>query len=308
MPTKSQAPALFRGRRMRVTRVNATGRPIIGDNNAAVSKGMAVVSYTTLTEEGEAISSTNANGETCLNEPGTPSFNGFGVEVEFCRVDFSLFELMTGQKVVLNSEGRIVGITESTKIDLTAVNLALEVWTGANVSGTLSETAAASLGYVLTPFLGGGVVGDISIENAGINFTITGMTTKNGSNWGAGPYAVELVDGVAAPLFEPIVPDDHRRILYTEVAPPPAVDGYIPVLDPTDPELTGITATPTGLSVDIDPLPAGTDPVLYDFGDGEWDYAETGSYTHVYPAAGTYTITGTRGASTVTTDVTVAAV
>ena len=54
-------------------------------------------------------------------------------------------------------------------------------------------------------------------------------------------------------------------------------------------------------------MPTGTDPITYDFGDGQWDYAATGGYTHVYDAAGTYTITGTRGISTFSKAVTVTA-
>jgi len=43
----------------------------------------------------------------------------------------------------------------------------------------------------------------------------------------------------------------------------------------------------------------------YDFGDGSWDTAFTGSYTHTYERAGTYTVTGYRGRTSATTTVTV---
>jgi PKD repeat protein len=84
-------------------------------------------------------------------------------------------------------------------------------------------------------------------------------------------------------------------------------EGSIPLLDIADPALTDFTATPTGLSVEFVPVPAGTDPVWYEFGDGEWDLAETGSYTHVYEAAGTYEVVARRGGSRVTETVTVTA-
>lgn len=70
--------------------------------------------------------------------------------------------------------------------------------------------------------------------------------------------------------------------------------------------MTDLTATPTGLSVALAPVPVGTDPMWYDFGDGQWDYAATGSYTHEYDAAGTYVVTGYRGTSSVTESVVVA--
>lgn len=303
---KSKSSSLIRGKRMRATRVNAAGQPLIGDNNSAVSRGFITVGYTTNIEEGEGISQPNANGEVCVSEPGTPSFNGFGVEAEFCDVDFAMFELITGQEVVLDENGVIVGMTESTDIVLSDVNFALEVWTGASAKTAASAGSQGTFGYILTPFLSGGVVSDISIENAAITFTLTGMATKNGSGWAAGPYAVELVGGTPQELRTPLKVNDHRRIMIVEVAPPSDYSGYLPVLDPNDPALTAITATATGLSVSIAPTPTGQ-PVFYDLGDGNWDYAETGSYTHVYDAAGTYTITGTSGGATVTTSVTVTA-
>lgn len=302
---QSKRVSYLRGRRLRATIVDANGRPIYGDNGAVVTKGYVNVSYTTNVEEGESITLPNAGGETCIFEPATPTFNGFGVEAEFCEVDFALFEILTGQEVVLDADGRAIGITESTDVDLTAVNFALEVWLGATTTDTAATGSQGQFGYILTPFLGGGVVGDITVENAAITFTVTGMSTKNGSGWGAGPYAVELVGGAAAPLSTALKANDHRRIMTVEVAPPAVYSGAIPVLDPTDADITDLTATVTGLSVAYAPVPAGTDPVFYDFGDGTFDYAATGSYTKVYDAAGTYTVKASRGDSTHTETVTV---
>lgn len=306
---RSQNVSYMRGRRIRATRVDAAGRAVFGDSNAVVTKGFVTLTYTTNTEEGEAIAVTNAAGEVCVSDPATPTFNGFGVEAEFCNVDFALFNLLTGQDLVLKDDGTIIGLEETTDVDLLAVNFALELWTGAQVAdATPSVGSQGWYGYVLTPFLSGGVIGDLEVTNGAVTFTVTGMATRNANTWGSGPYAVELVAGAPAVLSTPLKPNAHRRIMNVEVAPPAIYGGSVPVLDPTDAALTGITATPTGLSVSISPTPAGTDPVWYDFGDGEWDYAETGSYTHVYDAAGQYTITGRRGSSVATTTVTVAAV
>lgn len=306
---KGKRVSYLRGRRLRITELDTAGRPLFGDSSVVTTKGYVSVAYTTVTEEGEAITQANANGDTCVNEPAAPSFNGFGVEAVFCDVDFAAFEKLTGQPVVLNPDtGGIVGLDETTDVDLSAVNFALEVWTKASTSEALSEGSQGYFGYMLTPFLGGGIIGDVTVENAAINFTVTGMQTKNGSGWGAGPYPVELVAGAPALLSTPLPANSHRRIMHVEVAPPEDYAGSTPLLNPADPELTSITATPTGLSVDLEPMPAGPEPVWYDFGDGQWDYAETGSYTHVYDAAGTYTVTGRRGLSEITTEVTVATV
>lgn len=293
--TKAKKASLLRGRLMRATMLDRSGRPIYGDSSVVTTEGFITASMTTSTEEGEAITVTKANGNICVSEPGAPSFSGFGAEIEFCDVDFALFEILTGQPVVLDAYGVIIGITETTSVDLTGVNFALELWLGAvgNTSGP-SANADGQWGYMLMPFVGGGVIGDVSVANAAISFTVTGMKTKDGGRWGAGPHNVELVAGVPAPLSTPMGPKDHRRTQFVEVAPPEVFVGATPLLDPSTPAVTSIAIVATGLSAKITPTPAGG-PMWYTFGDGEWDYSETGAYTHEYKAAGTYTVVGHRG-------------
>jgi hypothetical protein len=299
---------LFKSKRMRATLVDQAGRPVYGPESVVVTSGQITTSFTSNVEEGEAISQPNGNGDTCLNIPATPTYTGETVEATFCKVDFALFELLTGSPVVRNDDGTIVGIKKNTKIDLSKVNFALELWTGAQVDSTPRAGAEGAWGYFLAPFLQGGTLGDITVENAAITFTVTGMQTKNGNAWGRGPYKVDLVGGVAAPLNEALDFSDHLQIISVEIAPPSdALSGFQALLDPSAPALTDITVTGAGLSKTFAPTPAGTDPVEYDFGNGEWDYAETGSYTYEYPAAGTYTVTARRGSSTVTKSVTVTA-
>lgn len=304
---QSQRVSFLRGKRMRATLLNAAGQPLVGESSVVTTKGFITLTMTSNTEEGEAINVVNAGGESCVTEAATPTWNGVSVEAEFCDVDFALFEILTGQEVVLDADGRAIGITESTDIDMTNVKFALELWLGASSSAAPSVGSQGRYGYVLLPHLAGGVIGDVTVENAAITFTISGMGTRNGAAWGAGPHKVELVGGVPSVLSTPIKANDHRRIMQVEVAPPAVYEGATPLLDSTDPAVTSLTTTNTGLSVAITPVPAGTDPMFYDFGDGEWDYSANGSYTHVYDAAGTYTIIGKRGSSTVTKSVTVTA-
>ena len=72
--------------------------------------------------------------------------------------------------------------------------------------------------------------------------------------------------------------------------------GARPVLNPTLPELTAVTATEDatdteGMTADFTVTPVSTGPVWYDFGDGGWDYvAVPGEASHEYAEAGTYTV------------------
>lgn len=300
--------SLYKSKRMRATRLDVSGRPLYGPESVVITRGQISTAFTSNVEEGEAISQPNGNGDSCLNVPATNSFTGFSVESTFCNVDFALFEMLTGNPVVLNDDGTIVGIDEGTDVDLSGVNFALELWTGAQVSDALRPGAEGEWGYIVAPFLSGGTLGDITVENAAITFTVTGMQTKNGAAWGSGPYNVDLVGGVAAPLFKPLTSKKHRRITVVEIAPPEDVPGFTALLDLADPAITSVTATVTGSTVNLAPMPAGTDPVEYDFGNGEWDYAETGSYDYTYPEPGQYTVTARRGGSTATAQVTIPAV
>lgn len=292
--------SFLRGKRMRATLLNGAAQPLVGDSSVVTTKGFITLTMTSNTEEGEAVNVVNAGGETCISEAPVPTWTGVAVEAEFCDVDFSLFEILTGQEVVLDADGVAVGITESTDVDMAAVKFALEMWMGASTTAAPATGSEGFYGYVLLPHLSGGVIGDVSLANGAITFTITGMQTKNGSAWGAGPHKVELVGGVPAVLSTPMKANDHRRIQIVEVAPPTVYSGATPLLDSTDPAVTSVTMTKTGLSVAFAPVPAGTDPMFYDFGDGSWDYTANGSYTHVYAANGTYTVIAKRGSSSVT--------
>lgn len=298
MGSKSVKTSILRGKRMRATRLSTSGAVVYGDRNSAVTEGFVSVAFTTNVEEVEAITMTNANGKNCVAEPATQNFTGYSLEQVFCNVDFGLFELITGQELVLDENGEPYGITESTEIKLEDVNWALEIWTGATVGN----------GYILVPRISGGIISDITVENAGINFTITGAATKGGNAWGKGPYKVETVAGVPSVLRTAMKANDHRRILAgaTILNPPAEYPGTIPVLDPADPVITAVDAVVTGQTAALTPTPAGTDPVFYDFGDGEFDYAETGSYSHEYETSGTYTVSATRGGVTVSETVEIA--
>lgn len=182
--------SLVKGRRIRVTRLDGCGRPIYGDDSQVVTKGFITVAYTANTTETDEINVPNASGEVCIYEPSVTSLVGYGVEITFCQVDPELLALVTGQNVVLAADGStVVGFDVDTKIGLDNSNFALELWAG-SPAGDACSTAGAqgSFGYILLPFVSGGILGDFTVENAAVTFTVTGANTKEGNAWGVGPY------------------------------------------------------------------------------------------------------------------------
>lgn len=304
----TRCASLVRGRMMRVTRLDGCGRPIYGPDSVVTSKGFVTVTYTANIDDGEEVNLPNATGERCVYEPAVPTFLGYTVEVEFCQVDPDMFAMMTGQETVTDAFGDVIGFTMDTAISTLDTAFALEVWSGSPAtSGCATDGGTGNFGYILLPFLQGGVLGDFTIENDAITFTITNAATRDGAGWGVGPYDVVLDAALEpSPLLDPLTPTKHLLLLITQVAPPEAECGARPLLDPENDPLTDVTATPTLLEVEFDPDPASSDPWWIDFGDGTWDYSADGTaITHTYEEAGTYTFIAYRNDSTVTDDVTV---
>ena len=212
--------SLVRGRAMRATRLNGCGNPVLGPTSVVATEGFISVAMTANTEAGEAISITNAAGKVCISDTPIPKFVNYSIEINFCGVDPDLVTLLTGQPVVLDASGEAVGFRQNSKIDVDLVGFSLELWAG--LAGSVcDETGDPEYGYMLLPFVKGGVLGNFTVENGAINFTLTGAQTRDGSGWGVGPHDVVKDDlGADSPLLEPIDDGDHLHVQVTPVAPP----------------------------------------------------------------------------------------
>ena len=243
---------LVRGRTMRVTKTDGCCAPAYGPDNQVVTDGFVSVALTANITDAEEITVVNANGKTCVRDPGCPEFNGYGVEIVFCEVSPCLFSLVTGQPVVLDAAGNIVGFRMNSSISVCDTGFALEVWMG--VPGVACAGDAGAYGYLLLPCLQGGVIGDFTIENAAITFTIQGANTKEGNGWGVGPYKVVgdgsgTAGGPAQALPMPLDPDDHLYAVFTTIPPPEPTGGCVELLPPDAEAITaditlGLTGAP----------------------------------------------------------------
>jgi hypothetical protein len=211
---------------MRVTRLDGCGRVALGPDSTLATEGFISVGLTANTEEGETISVTNAAGKICILDEPAPEFTGYTVEVAFCGVDPELFSMMTGQPVVLNAAGdEAVGFGVDSDVNVNDSGFALELWSTVPVAAC-DESGESSYGYFLIPFLKGGTLGDVTVENAAINFNLSGASTKDGNEWGVGPYdVVRGAAGDAGPLNEAISQKRHLHLEVTTV-PPPTLDDY----------------------------------------------------------------------------------
>jgi hypothetical protein len=243
---------LVRGRTMRVTAVDGCCAPRYGDDATVVTDGFVSVALTANINEAEEILVTNANGQTCVRDPGCAEFQGYSVEITFCEVSPCLFSIVTGQPVVLDANGNVAGFRMNSSVSVCDAGFALEVWMG--VPGVACAGEGGAFGYLLLPCLQGGVIGDFTIENAAITFTVTGASTKDGNGWGTGPYDVVAdTDGVtAAKLPDALDVDDHLYAVFTTIEPPAETDGCVALVAP---DATGAFAGSPGSW-----SPSGSDP------------------------------------------------
>lgn len=196
MPRPTRRPSLVRGRVARVTRLDGCGRFIYGEYNQAVTDGIITVAFTSNTNSTDEISVVKMDGKRCIYEPSLPELSGYSIDVTFCAVEPEIFEIITGQTLVFDAFGRTVGIEMDTKIKLDDKGFGFELWAGSgNTDACEDEEADGEFGYVLLPRLQGGVLGDFSVENGAVNFVITGAATRDGNQWGRGPYAVDRAVG-----------------------------------------------------------------------------------------------------------------
>lgn len=211
-----------RGKRLRVTTLDTCGNVPTGgtENSWLATNGFISVNLTSEVEDGVEIIQRRADGALCVNEQGPGSFKRFNFEAVFCGVNPSLLAMMSNAEGYEDYAGDVSGFTvregELTK------NFSFELWTGLTGQACAPGADEAS-GYLLLPFVGAGVLSDITVdsENA-INFGITGAFTRGGNAWGVGPYDVLMdEDSEAAPLPTALDPLDHLLMMDTALAPPP---------------------------------------------------------------------------------------
>ncbi|WP_457455651.1 hypothetical protein [Streptomyces sp. TE5632] len=215
---------------VRITRVDACGRPVCGDDNAFVFDCLASISTNPNVEEGEDVTYKAANGRQCGYRRGCSSLNGYDVEINFFSVSPEFLEITTGNPVVYDYAGNPIGYDDCS-LQCNS-GFALEFW-----AEVLNTDACAADGqgegawiYFLLPWVTNGMLGDLEVGSEAVELQMTGAT-RAGGGWGTGPYDVMAQDAAntAGPLLTPLGPTCHRRMFVTTVQPPEPTCEYVPV-------------------------------------------------------------------------------
>jgi hypothetical protein len=208
---------IVRGKVMRVTALDDCGAPFETSPPAcevAVTAGIISVAMTANVEAGEEIRDRNWAGDLCVVDRSPDLFIRWDLEWTFCQIDPAVASLLTGAALEMDGT-EAVGFR--TREGATLQNVAVELWTGTTpvVCGPGSDPV---VGYTLLPFVSGGRIGDMTIQNGRADFVVSGAGTKSGAGWGVGPY--DVIGDPAGPLDVAIQSDEHHLLRTTTVPPP----------------------------------------------------------------------------------------
>lgn len=217
---------VVRGKRIRVTKLGPCGvPPDYGESCAfVVSKGFVTATISAEVEAGEELTQFTADGELCVNSQSKHNFKRWTVSLELCEVDPELISLLTKVTLETDEGGDVVGYRSvQGKIEN---EFAFELWSG--IDDQACEDGE-EFGYFLLPWVAGGTLGDIEIENGVTTFEINNAFTQGGGAWGVGPYdVVPDASGDPAPLGVEIQSGEHHVQRLTTIAPPEPTDGCQP--------------------------------------------------------------------------------
>lgn len=199
----------------RFVRLDECGGIVVGEASMLTTKGYISVAATAQIETGEEFIQRNACGELCLNEKDDDQFKRYDLEMQFCQVDPELLELISGARILVDSEGVSRGFAhgESAGVE----NFSLELWT--KVSGGGCEGDPEWYWFAF-PWVSNGVLTDVTFENGPLTLTVTGSTRGAGAAWGRG-----IGPNFILPEGETAMSTDHLLAYLTTVQPPAAVCG-----------------------------------------------------------------------------------
>jgi hypothetical protein len=221
--------APFRVPRVRITKLNSCGQVVTGSCSQVVTDGIISIEMTKNYEDRQEFFIKNADGQFCVRETVPPILKWIDLVFTFCNVDPDIVNLMAAEPLYTSDDAAATKIGWSTAEDsVNNVNFAFEGWT--RLSGTgVPCTGGTEYGYVLFPWVIEGTIGDMTLENGVVNFVVNART-RSLSQWGTGPYNVDLSDNAGTlntpiRMLTPIASNQHHRMFITRLAPPAASCG-----------------------------------------------------------------------------------
>lgn len=284
---------------VRITKVDACGRPVYGECNAVVSKCIATITDEAEVEEAEPRVQTGFDGRPCATTVGCDRVQFHTLEITWSEISMDGFSIMNpGYRITRDSTGQAIGMFANNEIDCSN-GYSIEVWASAMGQSdvcTGESGAEGSWYYRVYPWVTGATPGEVTMGGTDeVAFPMTGRTHGN-SRWGTGPYQITLVDGVPSGLPEPFDPDEDEPYWEGIVTLPPpeadcdCIDVDRPIPTPATVRITGVAGQSPRCTVQLFADNNGLGPVLVDWGDGSpaQQVNELTTVTHTYANCDSY--------------------
>lgn len=296
----AECHSVVRAPALRVTRLGPCGEILDSACSQATSESFVDITLTKVWQERQDALQLNANGDICVDKPKAPILRWYEAVITFCNVDPELFNIVSAEPLVLNDALVPVAVGWDTiPTSAASSSFALEFWVGTEDEGCDDDDIV--YGYGVLPRLAQGTIGDITINNGNINFTVNAIT-RGANQWGQGPYNVLINEtganaGFPGPLLTPGIPAAaHKRFIWTKLPPPDGVCGcqdLTPVVAVSP--LAGAAPLAVTMTFPLDDAGAPILPAVINWDDASpLELVTSGtSVGHNYALAGTYTPTFT---------------
>ncbi len=211
----TQITKSLKGRRIRVTRLDTAGAPVVGSCSSVVTDGFITVTVSEELEAGEEYLQKNAWGDFCINEKDGDRAKWANVSLEMCEVHPDILDIVAAGNPVVDTTPDTIGATFGTDANDSA--FAIEVWTKQAGEGG----ATPDWGYLVVPFCKNGKIdGDVTVENGTLTISFMGEGNPATSDWATTPYGDNPL--IAAAGF-PV--GDLWGLVRTTVQPPALTSG-----------------------------------------------------------------------------------
>ena len=263
------------GDRIRLTRLDGCGRPVYGECNAVVTQGVVEVKMSPEVDDKDPKEQKNFAGNYCYSEATCAVIKYWNIEITWCEINFAAFQMINPTyDLIYDDDGQVLGYYTSTDVDCSR-GYAMEMWLqlAGDSDVCTGEDSEGVWGYVVIPWVTGGVPDDITISDSDAITFVTKSTTKNGGRWGTGPYQV-LLDSKGNPvgLPKPLGGKQPWGVLTTSMPPPEADCDCVEVERPVPPEadvsIEGLPGEEPRTTVILRPDNHGFGTVTVDWGDG----------------------------------------
>lgn len=215
----TQCFSAIQGLAVRFTRLGACCDPIYGACSTVVSESFVTFSATAEIEEAVEILVKTAAGKICINDLGIATLKRYNIELEFCQANPDIFQITAGVNTIKDYANKVVGYSTDQSLG-GGSKFALEIWSRIPSSQCDDDTVEQFV-YWLFPCLTNGRLGDVTIEDGAISFTLSAQAIPSDS-WGVGPYDVVAQNALLAPgpLRVAIAPDTGYLVQVTDIDPP----------------------------------------------------------------------------------------